>query len=245
MESKITIVEFNSHGQAFSLDTKSIYNIGNSFEIIFQQDCKLYIVPQIEQYTKPAFDVNGKIIDVKIVKIDTSYMVFATKDNNNIGLQYTLNKFRTEKGISFPVDSLLNDLLIGPNNLKYFDYELGRPATVVRKNKIRIEKYPITKISPADSDTICRYYDKSLMEIDFSFSKKLDAKTNSKLYKKSFICNAIPKGVLYPDIEVPRRELYNEIIRVKEKNLDVYKEIFLKFKKDATALKIYNFTQFF
>ncbi|MCY1544836.1 hypothetical protein D9M68_807430 [compost metagenome] len=135
---------------------------------------------------------------------------------------------------------MIEDVLIGKDGLNALNYELGQPLETKKYGRKLMEKFAIKKISVFDVDSIYRYYDKELNDIEFSFSPGLDAKKKSKLYKTLFIQNPIPKGVYSPDFEIPRREAVYELILIKGEDPLKYKKIIDRFKQDRATMKINN-----
>lgn len=230
----VQIIEINSHGEFFSPE-KKLLKIGNSIKIVIKNSNLLYITPYIKIKTENIRDNNDNIIGDKVVKADTSYIVYALKKGDRRGLKFTLENFRNENGIIINADSL--SLALGFSD-KAFNYELGTPNTLVQNGNKKIEKYATKKTNIGEADSIYRYYDESLKKIDFSFSKRLDEQNKSKLYKTTFIYNKIPKGAFLPDMEVPRRELWYEMKIGKDKNLKRLEEILLKFEKERKKLNL-------
>lgn len=235
---EITVLELTSRVEAYSLDKQAIYNIGNSFKIIYNDDCMLYMIPIFKQDRVPILDNIGKKTELKVVGVDTSYTAYVIKIGGLEGFKYTVEKLNEEKGTVFRLDSLLEDLLISSNNLIHFSHELGTPSEEFKTRKLLVEKYAIKKTASSDPDSVYRYYDSKLKNIKFTFSEGLDARRNRKLYKTSFIHNAVPNVKLTSEQRIPRRELFYQILRVEEKNTRLFEEIFSKFKKDTKTLKL-------
>lgn len=231
----VDVLEISSGANAFNLDTKSIYNIGNDFRIVSKGDRRLYILSRVFMDTRPVRNDSGRVIGDKVVGTDTTYWVYASQKGKKHGIKYGLKSFRTDTGTIFSVDSLLTDLLIGPDNLKIFDQDIGKPIEVLRKGNVLTEKYVMNKYV----DTIYRFYNKDLKDIDFSFSKRLDEEHQSKLYKTLYINNPFPKGTILPDQEVPRREIFYEVKQLRNNDVKTFEEIFEKFGKDGKILHLY------
>ncbi|MFD0939391.1 hypothetical protein [Pedobacter boryungensis] len=234
-QNKIKILELTSSGEVYAMKDKAIRNINNSFKIVFKKNLKIYVCLYIKLHLKNILDKNGQVINDKVVGADTLYRFFVTRKGEKYGLKYNLETFETEKGTYFSVDSLLSDLLIGPADLKHFDTDLGKPTYVQKKGKVIVEAFAVHQ---SNLDTIYRYYDSDLMDFDFSFSKRLDEQKKSKLFKTIFVFNSISKGSGISNPEIPRTEIFYEINKVKDKNVEKYEKIFNKYEKEVLDSKL-------
>ncbi|WP_379091939.1 hypothetical protein [Pedobacter sp. UC225_65] len=209
----------------------------NTIRIVFKDNQRLYIIPRIKVDVQDVLDENGKKIGEKGVYTDTSYIAYAWNIGDKKGLQYKLEKFQTDSAIIVPTDSILQDFGFTDKDFASFDIDLPPPESVIKNGTKKIEKYPLQKKHFSGVDSIYRYYDTDLKHVDFSFSKKNDEQNNSKLYKIAFIFNKIPKGVFLPDMEVPRRESFYEMVIGSDKDMDRLEKLFKKAKSDR-ALKL-------
>ncbi|MFA6278147.1 MAG: hypothetical protein WC622_15465 [Pedobacter sp.] len=222
----------------FQPDGKML-TLRTSARLIFYRDIELYIQP--EQHLNLEYIKNsaGEIIDEKVKSIDTLYTIFVRRKNQKSGIEYALEKINDNSGKPFNADSLWETLSFykKSSSSKNFDSDIGKPLAIIEKGNLRIEKYAM-KLELGQVDSIYRYYDKSMKDIPFSFSRKLDTQNKGKLFKILGISNEIPKGLLLPDMAVPRREFFHEMKVVTEKNKKKYLDIFKKFEQDSKRLNL-------
>jgi hypothetical protein len=233
IKNKMQVIDVKSNGQFFNLEKMSLFNVGKKTRIIFKDNIEIYLSARVRFLKTNQIDINGE----DIMKGDTSYIVYVITKGFKTGLKYSLDNFKTDKGVTFDFDSLKNGLGLTKENLGSLNLELGNPTEII-KGKITLEKFAIKKTSPTEPDSIYRYYDDSLNEVDFSFSRKLDNEHKKKLFKTSFIFNKITKGVALPNNEIPRRENVWQFSLINSENTKKYLEIIEKFKLDNENLKI-------
>lgn len=215
------------HSELFNLERKTVDTFRKRTKIAFYKDLRMCVVPIIK--LQPLNSIVEKDT-VTFVSKDTTYISFVFRKTDKFGLSYTFDNFKNEKGKIFKVDSLLQDLTLREQDLKSLSTDFGEIIETVENDGARVEKILVKKLSPQDPDSIFRYYNKDLEGIDFTFSKDLDKKNNSKLYKTLFIFNPINKGLLSND-GIPSRQIYYEMYKIIDKP-QIYKDIFIKFIKD-------------
>ncbi|WP_216847253.1 hypothetical protein [Pedobacter boryungensis] len=235
---KLIILNIRSSGMGLQPDGMML-TINNSARLVFYNDMELYIQPLHHLNLEYIKNSNGESIDEKVKSIDTLHTVFIKKKNQKSGIEYDFEKINTDSGKPFNADSLWETLSFykKSSSAKNFDSDIGKPLAVIEKGNIKIEKYAM-KLEIGQVDSIYRYYDKSMKDIPFSLSEKFDKQNKSKLFKILGICNEIPKGVLLPDIAVPRREFFHEMKIVVEKKPKKYLDIFKKFEEDSKKLNL-------
>lgn len=204
IQPKVKVFEIASFGEVFMPGQKTIAVLENNIKIADLGDYRLYITPYIKTKSKLTFDDDDNVIDQKLISTDTTYEVLAINRNEKKGLRYTLENFRNEKGKVMGIDTFMEEVELTEATFKTFDYDLGVPASVTKNGTKKIERFGHQKVNYAEADSIYRYYDSDLQDINFSFSERLDKENGSKLYKTTFVFNKIPKGVLLPDTEIPR-----------------------------------------
>lgn len=237
-KAQLQIFELTSHGEAFIPGQKEVTVFEQKVKFVNSEDYKLYIIPKVTSYTNLKLNADGSVKNQTLIKKDTIYEVFATKKGDSLGIKYNLLKLNEETGKTFKVDSFLVALLIDEDSFKYYDQELGKPTKVLVNGNKKTEIYAIKKNNYAEPDSIYRYYDQDLTDIHFSYSKRLDQLNKSKLYKTTFVMNAIPKDVLMTDIEIPKRTIWNMIRRIEDIDIDLFQEIFKKFENDRIRYKL-------
>jgi hypothetical protein len=233
----IKVIEMYSKGEFFAgnenLPSKnSIVKFERTVRIVYKDDAKLYIVPKVKMYTKDILNEAGKVVDNVLVKQDTVILVYCVQNGNKKGLLYTLKNFRGETPTTFNADKMMQELTITNEDLKTFDYQLGTPKQIIKNGSEIVHKFSIEKTTFADADSIYRFYNSDLNNVEFSFSKDLDKKNRAKLYKTVFVFSKIPAEKSMVNIEIPRRETLYEIRCIDHFDVGLYNEIFNKFSTD-------------
>lgn len=227
----IEVIEIKDYGQFFDTKRKSLFTLGHTTKVVFNGTNRLFIEARMSLTTKGIFDNTGKKVDEVITKQDTSYMVYVFEKGRKNGISYHLDSFKEKHGTVFNVDSIIKELSLDDQNNQILNMDLGRPNEVLREKQVVLEKFLLSKKKPSDPDSIYRYYDRGLRNIDFSFSKKLDRQKNSKLVKTLFIYNQTNVLERSKEYTIPRRVMETSMVRV-NKDIDYLKEIFEKFQKD-------------
>ncbi|TCC88039.1 hypothetical protein EZ428_20160 [Pedobacter frigiditerrae] len=209
--------------------------MGHTSKIAFSGDKRLLIEERASLTTKDILDNNGKKIDEIVTKEDISYVVYVYQKGSKNGLSYHLDSFRQEKGIVFNVDSIIKGLSLDQQPVLSID--LGKPIEVLKEKDVEIEKFLNSKKKPSDPDSIFRYYDRGLRNIDFSFSEKLDRQKNSKLVKTLFIYNQTNVLEGSKEYTTPRRVMETSMNRINQ-DVNLLKEVFLKFESDKKTEKL-------
>lgn len=234
---KLIVIDLKSSGMGFQPDGKMV-TLRASARLIFNNDIEIYIHPELHLNINYIKNNSGEVIDEKVISIDTTHAVYVRKKNQKYGIEYSLERLNSVPGISFNADSLFETLTFYSKGLSNYNLDIGRPKRIINKFNQKIEKYAI-KSELGQLDSIYRFYDKSMKNIPYSFSKKLDIINDSKLYKIYGISAAIPKGVALPNMAVPKREFYHEMKVVSgNKNYIIYKQIIEQFKKDSEKMNL-------
>lgn len=231
----ITVIDFKSYAQFFA-PTMEIHEIGRTIRIAYKGQSQLYISALI----KETLDIvqNGTITDT-VLTSDTSYIVHTWHNNDTIGFKYTLDNYRNEKGKIVSVNSMLNHFGIDSKHLAVFDAEYEtKEASIKHYGRKMTETLVFKKTHVTQPDTIYRFYDEDLKNINFTFSKKLDTKRNSKFYKELFVFNKVGKEQSMVGQDIPRRIMYNEFQIVTDFNLKQLEEIFEKAAGERKALNL-------
>ena len=235
-KSNLVIIDVASSGMGFQPDRKMV-TLRTSARIVFNNDIEIYIQPEQHLHLEDVKNSNGDI-DEKVKSIDTLYKVFAKKKNQEKGIEYDLETIETSKDITFDADSLWKTLSFHYTRYPDYSKDKGKLIKTVRKDNIKVDHYSL-KFEIGGIDSVYKYYDKNMMNIPFSFSKRLDSLNKSKLFKVFLISNEIPKGVALPDMAVPRREFYHEMKVVKDtSNIKLYRSIIERFKRDSKRLNL-------
>ncbi len=237
---KIRFINIVSEAKAYR-ESGDVFNIDNSLRIAFYKEYRIHVYPRITQYNKEVKDATGKTIDEVAYRLDTTYTYIVSMKGNNLGLKYSSLIDPNSRGKRFNLDSLNRANGLYSSNFKVYNApRLGDPIEVIRNDggKVILERFLVPKEKNNYPDSIYRYYDETLKEIDFSFIPELDQKHNSKLVRVSMVFNPIAKG-LYA-IAIPRRESFWEMKEIYEKNPGAYLQLIERFKKDSKGMDLAN-----
>ncbi|WP_410220188.1 hypothetical protein [Pedobacter sp.] len=197
----------------------------------FKDDHVIYKLPKIE-YKDSRTKMRNDTIDLEFFNPDTTFRYFVAKNNSDFGIEYDNNLNRKNK---VNMDSLLKEIGVHPSMFGAYKLDLGKPAKIEKQTTdIQIEKYLNKKLVEDDSDSIYRYFDKSLVEINFSFSPSLDKEKNSKLFKTSFIHTYNDKKVNRKNIL--RSEFYSEFKRISIVDPSFYISLIKKYEHDKKIM---------
>lgn len=228
-QEKLKVVQFLNVDSNFY--ESSVEADSSSFRIARYDNCTLYEVRSIKG--KVITEVIGDSIVNKMYpskEYITRY--FVVKNGAKTGLKY--DSLVTDLPRKFRLDSLLEMLTLNERNLKAFEIDLGKPAKVKiedANNAVLIEQF-FAKTGSSTVDSIYRFYDKRLNDMDFSLSKKLDSTKRSKLHKISYIF--LPTKDKNGNLS-DRRKLDIEIkkVMIEGEDKDKLIAIFNRFKNDS------------
>lgn len=191
----------------------------------FNDNYIIYKLPRIE-FKDSKTKMRQDTIDLVFSSPDTTFKYYIVKNDEDMGMQYDndLNKVK-----QFSLDSLLKENGLHLSMFGVYQLRLTKPDKIEDYGNIKIEKYFKKKLAEGDSDSIYRYFDKKLSNINFSYSPFLDKKAKSKLFKTSFI-NIYKPGEMKNN--VIRTELYSEFKEVNILNQDFLEKIVKKYQHD-------------
>lgn len=232
----IQIVDVKFRAQYFLLQRNLLQDMGSNLKIVWKGENRIYMALRIRNKIKDIFDDNGNKIDQIVTKKDTSYFYYIIKKDAKEGLMYKEDS-KDNSGVVFKLDSMMKFLSIDSSSYKILELELNNPIEVVKHKEQKIEKYAFKKTSITDPDTIYRYYDRDLTNVDFTFSKLLDKKNNSKLVKTIFIFNQQPKAIAKTNEDIPKREMSWEMKTGKIDNLEKLNGYIQQFEVERKKLK--------
>jgi hypothetical protein len=218
-----------SHGEFFNKDVNKIVSFDKHTFIYIDSTYSFYMMPVVATTFRKTLGKN----DQEVVAVDSSYQLSVFKTTEHLGLQYSFKKNEINNLIDrVEIDSVLKTASLDKKNLSYFSLDFGKPFSSNSSDHEKIEKYVPEKKTQGEPDTIFRTYDKRLRNITFSFSPELDKKNKSKLVKTAYLMKKMPKGSLYPDIDVPETISYYEIKLCDFLKPQQIKDIILRFEKD-------------
>ncbi|MFD2582109.1 hypothetical protein ACFSR6_06395 [Pedobacter vanadiisoli] len=206
-----------------SVNNSVIFN-----DIVYYKDCTLYSIPSISYILKKHYTKRDTVINELLLAKDTSYTYYLIKNLAKTGICY--KSLTSVQGIKFERDSLMIAMNLDSNNLKIFSLNLGHPYKTTIKEKQELEVF-LDK-SEYSTDTVYRYFDKNLAEIQFSFAPSLDKEKGSKLYKTRFVQfhhKKHDKNLTF----VERTDIIEEFKLMKISNEKPIKELFDRFLKES------------
>lgn len=231
--SEIQIVDVKWSGQFYDPDQDISENVETVRRLVFKGNDKLYVVSYPKTYYKLNLNEKGETASQEETKRDTVVVVYATHKGEQSGIAYTFEKSKIRKRGPFNVDSLVKALGYTSQNFKSLGIDWGKPGEVIKEKTLVTEKFLVRKTVPAEPDSIYRYFDSRLKDVDFSFAPDLDRQYQSKLVKFLAVFRVLPKNTLLPDSKIPRRMVMENSMRiVTEKDPRNYAEIFETFKLD-------------
>jgi hypothetical protein len=205
-----------------------------SFKIAYYGKYTAYEVWSANYDVANTKNIEGKIVNELVPSNDTTYKYFMVEKGKKIGLCY--NSINDSAPKAFHLDSLEERLTIIRNYMDVYSLDLGKPISVTKNHKAKteIERY-FTKQSKEDADSIYRFYDKKLIDIDFSFSPRLDREKNSKLFMTLFVYLQKKKGTDIDSIKTERS------VSIRKLDIAYNKGMIALFEKFGKDIKTFNF----
>lgn len=227
---KKTISAIDFYGNSQYFDRGRIVDLPTHIKIFFYGDLTLYEISSKNTHRSMELGSKGDVIDKGITKVETVVSYYVAKKGETHGLVYNSSVGRSKT--KFNVDSLLTYSNIGKENEKLFASDFGKVVLSIKdkNNNISLEKIELPK-KPNSADSVFRFFDYKMMNINFSLSNELDKKYNTKLVKIVFVTNE--KKV--DGLMIPKLETFFEIrkpIRIENEKRII--SIFKQFKKDLS-----------
>lgn len=218
-------IKRNYHIELVNRITGEIMPFDQSCNIFYYNDWILYQIPIKEMVTKE--DANG-LTQMELTDSINHYRYLVFQKSSRNGIMY--DQDLSPNGESVLVDSILKE--IGSVSEDFFENPNDKLVETIEspdKSAI-IEKYvPQTKPSDKYSDSTHFYFVKNFIDVDFTFSRKLEMSKGLKLIKVIKVYNAIPQNDKYK-IAIPKRYLQFEIEPLIITNADYILEYFNKAK---------------
>jgi hypothetical protein len=222
---EISMIYFVSSG--FSLESGKILEIKNNIGIAFYHDYILYKTTLITIKSK------GNDIYLDDTTGTKSYRYFILKKGEKKGLVLSAsNKWQPFNYANFLESNGLNF-----DKYDFFKLDLGKPNEVVvnpKTKEIIIEKFENKLKGESEPDSLYRYYNSDLVNIDFSFNPEFDTKAHSKLYKigvlyysNSKSAQRSPNGKKIETFWKIEKPVYNESVSL----LKLFNQFILERKK--------------
>ncbi|MEN0095852.1 MAG: hypothetical protein AAGB30_10740 [Pedobacter sp.] len=223
---RLTAIDFFGNSQYF--DRNQLINLPTHVKMISSNEINLYIIDTKNTNRSFALGKNGEIINNGITGVDSSMNYYVAKKDAKFGLMYT--GFKKSFAQKFNVDSLVTYSNLGKENAKSFASNFEKLVFSSRDHhkKIAIEKFRLPE-QPNGADSIYRFFNSDFTITDFSLSKELDERYQTKLVKIVFISNEkMKEGIL-----VPRLETFYEIRQSEINNKEEILSLFKQFDADA------------
>jgi hypothetical protein len=161
-----------------------------------------------------------------------SYWVF----NDTAKSRLCYNPLISTKGKKFNVDSFQRENMfkdVSSTDLLGGEYVLAGSSPATQQTTFQEHYILNTKKDKTWPDTMILYYDQGLLDIPFSFSKKLDKAKGAKLTAVKSIFNPIPDSRF--KFEINRREMLFQVKRKQVSHPDSILYFFHKFVKDKVS----------
>lgn len=231
--SSLQIIKYNSEFKDY-LSDGTTESSTTSLTIAFYNNFILYGVPSTSYFLKKSSIKGDTISNELVLTNDTTYTYFVFKKNAKEGLRY--DSLNALNGTNFKLDSLLVLINVDSANLKFFSVDLGIPNKIIKTKDKTLEIF--LDNTGNGTDTIYRYFDKGMKDLNFSFSKLLDSQKTSKLYKTRFVQFAQNKDYSSAERFIKRTDVIDEIKREKISNQQLLIKLFEKFKKDSKGQQV-------
>lgn len=220
------VIEINSDAQYFQQN--ALQYLGNRMKMVDKGDYRMYIGIRRTLHTEDRFDDRKQEMNSTVTKIDTSYMYFVYRKGTKEGLVYNRRTGDSLKGIPFHIDTLIKSVGLDSNNLSGLGNDLGEPLHIIKDKTRLLEKYVLKRVNSETPDSIYRYYDTGYKNVEFTFSKALDQKHNSKLVRVQSIYNPTETNINGKMVRIPRMEWNWELayIDFPKKLIDKYFSLF-------------------
>ncbi|RZK37253.1 MAG: hypothetical protein EOO90_25640 [Pedobacter sp.] len=175
--------------------------------VIDFDNIRTFVVPFHNERRNTTILPNGNTTEGSTT-YDTTFVYCLFEKGSKVGLRYdSLSSVLPKK---FPVDSLLNRINIGKEQLYWNAIAEGKLEYSLRNNKTNelIEERYFSK-KDATVDSTYRYFNPSMKGVDFTIAPSIDKKYNSKLIKivnisiKDRIRNVLKTEIKEGDLKEP------------------------------------------
>lgn len=226
--SQIRAINLISNFQIARIQDGRVFDLNDTTKIVYYENFILFEIPYVNQVSNVNMDSNGNVISENLVKTELKHKFYIYAKGAEYGLDFdSLNASVSEK---FSVDSLLK-----AHAFKDFEFSNNNDSlikTFTYGNILAEEFVPKVKWDSSYPDSSYLFYSDKL-NVDFSFSKKLDSIHKAKLFKIRFIYNAIAKDD-YP-AGIPKREFLFELQETPVSHSNELIELFETFKKTQST----------
>lgn len=229
----LQIIRYNSDFKDYFSDG-TIENSTTNLIIAYYKTYILYGVPSTSFILKKSSLNRDTIFNELIPSNDTTYTYFVLEENAKIGRRY--DSLSSSNGSNFKPDSLFELINIDSANLKIFSVDLGKPYKITKEKDKILEVFLNHTVN--GTDTIYRYFDKGLSDLQFSFSQLSDTQKKSKLYKTRMVQFSPNTNYKPTQSFVIRTDITDEIKRLKIDNQTPIIKLFEKFEHESEKLNL-------
>ena len=231
--SELKVISHNSRFKTY-FTNGAIDNFGDTRNIAFFKDYILYEIPTTRLESKVTYISFDEVKDGDTIFSDDdggpiikeiTYEYFVVKQGQKSGLWF---KDTSNSGTSYALDSLLKSANLDSTNIKFNSIDFGAPTEIVKTKdgKILFEKFYNFKKDSDSPDTVFRYYDYKLKDINFSLSPSLDKAKQSKLYRSIQVEKYAHSLIQGANLEPYKLEIIDEFSLVTDKCTKRQLEIF-------------------
>ena len=237
---ELKVISHNSRFKTYYTNG-AIDNFGDTRNIAFFKGYILYEIPTTHLESKVTHINFDEIKDGDTIFSDDdgpsiikeiTYEYFVVKQDQKSGLWF---KDTSSPGTSYLLDSLLKSTNLDSANIKFNSIDFGTPTEIVKTKdgRIILEKFYTFKKDSDSPDTVFRYYDYKLKDINFSLSPSLDKAKQSKLYRSILTkkyAHSLTQGT---NLEPYKLEIIDEFNLVTDKctkrQLEIFEMLFNRF----------------
>jgi hypothetical protein len=215
-------------------ELKKVSNMRDSVLIYYFDDLVLYRVSYTyTKYNKNAQKGNTNIVsdDPKTIEFrEIRFKNYIHKSGYSTGFVY--DSLNTNYHLVFNVDSFQRKKTFNGSNFYDTSHDKLLQTNLYKDKSTFVEKWgSVTKLDESYSDTSYYYFNRSLNNIPYSFSKKADSIKNMKLSGIKFIYNIVRESS-NGQVKIPKREITIEIKKNPIGNSNEIVSLFQMFKND-------------
>ena len=226
---KDSVEAFEIRNNLLSIENnqKNDQNPSNIRKINFFQHYTMFCIPIYRSIVSGRMNGDSVIIGEEVLKEWITYHYYVYKNDKSSGMKY--DSISAVSGKPFDVDSLLKksgfSITVDTNEYAFTN-------AIILSNGDLVKKYGLKGISIFADSMYC-FYNNSMKNLNYTFSKKMDTVSNMKLYRVVAIFDSMYKTKL-KDGQKPGipRELYYELVSTRIENRNEIQSLFERYKKD-------------
>lgn len=178
----IRAISFSSYGFSYEKDT--VFELRNNIKIAYYKDYSLYQTKTITLSPGPD-NSSDTYIDLKDTVGVSTYKYFIIKKGEKKGLLFD----RKANPKAYDLDIMLKRDGLNFKDFPFFCLDVGKPAQTEKNstNGDVIEKFANPVKGPLEPDSLYRYYNTKLSDVNFTFCDHFDKIQQNKLWKIGLI----------------------------------------------------------